>query len=126
MSEHRELSGRRVGEEGTLIDGRRKWRYVHLSDGREPSCIHEPVFTQPMSMCSECQGHPELIEWRRYWADMAALSGSSSVHEHSWRVEGDDNYEPFHNVCETCGEREPDPFEADDSGSTNEIAGERP
>lgn len=24
-------------------------------------------------------------------------------HQHTWRVEGDDNYEPFRLICEDCG-----------------------
>jgi hypothetical protein len=32
--------------------------------------------------------------------------------EHAWRVEGDDNYEPYYAACEECGLREPDPFVA--------------
>jgi hypothetical protein len=51
----------------------RRWRYTHTK--REPFCVHERIFTQPMSACDECQHHPELAEWRRYWSDMAVLFG---------------------------------------------------
>lgn len=44
-------------------------------------------------------------------------------HEHSWRVEGDDDYEPFHLVCEDCGEDQGGPFEVEQTGGPNEVDG---
>lgn len=56
----------------------------------------------------------DLFDVYRNARDDASLADC----EHSWRVEGDGEYEPFHNVCEDCGADRGDAPIAEDFGSS--------
>ncbi len=51
--------------------------------------------------CATCEAR-HIIDRFRYEAGGGPWEPLRE-HEHSWRVEGDGEYEPFHNVCEDCG-----------------------